>query len=110
MFHDRASAEAAVQAHAADKRPLWLLTPPGAAGQGGPAYYREIVARAAAGRPGVEVEGVLDCGDDAALAHFALGMGWRHIVLRGPTGMRARIAAIAAETGAEVHAQAPKVT
>lgn len=110
MFHDRASAEAEIAAHAGESAPLWLLTPPAAAEQGGPAYYREILDLAAAAHPHVAVEGILDCGDDAALAHFALVMEWRHIVLRGSARARARIAAIAAELGATVHARAPKVT
>lgn len=110
MFHDRAEAQAAVLSHAEEAGPLWLLTPPDAAAQGGPAYYREIIKSVQAEGAGTDVEGVLDCGDDAALAHFALGLGWRHLVLRGSAAMRARIAAIAAESGAQIHARAPKVT
>ena len=65
----------AAVAAAEPDRPLLLLTPWGAAGQGGPAYYLEIIAEIVSWYPDRDITGVLDCADDAALAHFALAMG-----------------------------------
>jgi hypothetical protein len=100
-FHDLETALAAAAA-ADPARPLHLLTPPGAAAQGGPAYYLEIVRRVAAAHPELAVTGILDCADDAALAHFALAMGWQRLVFAGNAKARARLAALAERSGAEV--------
>lgn len=107
-FHDLASARAAAAAHDV-RRPLLLLTPPGGAGAAGPAYYREIIERLRAERPDLKVSGLLDCGRDPALAHFALRAGWRDIVLGGNAAARRRIAAIAGELGARVRSRPPKI-
>ena len=107
-FHDLAGARAAVAFHR-DAAALRLLTPSGAAGQAGPAYYWEILRRLKSDHPAIDVQGILDCGDDAAMAHAALVMGWRDLVLSGKATARARIAALAEERGATVRARRPKV-
>jgi hypothetical protein len=92
--------------------PLTLLTPPHAARYAGPAYYLEMLRRARreqAAETGAEiaVNAILDCGDDAALALFALDMGWPALVLTGHRGARARVADIARQRNARILPRRP---
>lgn len=95
-------------AAAEPERPLLLLTPWGAAGQGGPAYYLEIIAEIVSWYPDRDITGVLDCADDAALAHFALAMGWRCLVFDGNDKARERLRETAKKLDAAVLESRPK--
>ena len=92
-------------------RPLTLITPPNAASYAGPAFYRNLLERArhleSLTDEAVHVRLILDCGDDAGLALFALDMGWQVLVLGGHRGARRRVRNIARQHGAEVLASRP---
>jgi len=102
ICHDRGHIEAALAAAATHDRPVLLLTPEGAAGYGGPGYFQALFANALARQPVAHARCALDCGDDAAMALFALEAGWRALILRGSAKVRARVAAAAGTLGAEL--------
>ena len=80
---------------------LVLRSAPGAAAYAGPRYLKRLVERAAGGSA---AEVLIDCGDDAGLALTALDAGWRRVLFTGRPAVRAKLAGIAARTGAEVSA------
>jgi hypothetical protein len=79
-----------------------LVTPPGACAYLGLPYLENMIAAAAAEHPGTRFDRVLDAGDDAAIAHTALALGWRTVAYQGPAAVRAKLAAIADQAGATV--------
>jgi hypothetical protein len=99
-------AELRALAHAADC-PVTVLTPVNAGAYAGPAYYLEILRLAGEGAADVRFLGVLDCGDDAAIAVAALEMGWWGVVLRGNARARARVTDIANRNGGRVFTRRP---
>lgn len=98
-------ARAAVTAAARTRRPVTLLSFPAAAASIGPAWFRALVAEAAAGHPDVTMTGILDCAGFAGHALAALREGVPAIVYAGPA--QDRIEAIAAAYGATVLRQRP---
>jgi len=106
ICHHLGHAEAAFEAAARHRRALMLLTPAGAAGYGGPAYFQAMFDRAHATHPAARTICVLDCGDDAAMALFALDSGWQALLLRGHPAARRRVASIARQRGVTLY-QAP---
>ena len=108
IFHNLQQAEAALAAAVAADRPLTLLTAPGAGAYGGPGFYLAMVEAARQRYPGVELQMILDCGDDGALAQMALVLGWRCLVVRGKGSARDKISQIAESYGAEVLSRPPK--
>lgn len=81
--------------------PVLLLTEPGAQAWHGPGYLLEMMRGAGAALA------LLDCGKDAGTAMLALRLGWRHLHLRGEPDIVARVAAMAAASGAQFHAGLP---
>jgi len=106
ICHHLGHAEAALAAAVRHQRALVLLTPAGAAGYGGPAFFQAMFERARAAHPAARAVCVLDCGDDAAMALFALESGWQALVLRGSAAARRRVGSIARRRGVTLY-QAP---
>ena len=105
--HIRAALEAAHQLGVG----VTLRTAPGAAHYAGPLYLIKLVAQAIDGEPrpvGADrlAEIVLDCGEDAALAHAAIRTGWRAVLFTGPARLRAEVRAAAEAHGASVLSRA----
>ncbi len=108
IFHHLQQAESALAVAAALRRPIALLTAPGAAAYGGPGFYLAIVEQARQRHPGADVRAILDCGEDSAMAQMALALGWRCLVLGGKEVVREKLRQIAATYGAEVLPRPPK--
>lgn len=104
VFHDRAQAQAAILAARQVGRPLALITARAAGAVGGPALYLEMVRQAGGG---AETELIVDCGDNAAVAVEALGLGAAAVVLRGTRAVQARVGAIAEGLGARLLRRRP---
>ena len=96
LDHARAAMAAADELGVA----VTLLSPPAAAAYLGAAVFRHMIAEAARGRPGLEYRAVLDCGGDAGLALGALREGIRVVRLDAADDVRAKVADIAAQSGA----------
>ncbi|MDP6876365.1 MAG: hypothetical protein QF521_22830 [Alphaproteobacteria bacterium] len=108
IFHHAQQAEGALAVAAALRRPVTLLTAPGAAAYGGPGFYLAIVELAQQRYPEAQVRAILDCGDDGAMAQMALVLGWRCLVLRGKATVREKVSQIAHAHGAEVLPRPPR--
>lgn len=108
IFHHLRQAECALAVSVALRRPVSLLTAPGAAAYGGPGFYLAMVELARQRHPDAEVRAILDCGDDGAMAQMALHQGWRHLVLGGRGTVREKVRQIAVTYGADVLPRAPK--
>ncbi len=102
LFHSLAHARAALAAAAEAGAPVTLRSAPGAAAYAGAGYLKAIADQAAAEHADVAVTAVIDCGADAGIAMAALRAGWRTVRFSGPEKVRAKLADIAAETGARL--------
>ena len=100
VVHGYDHAVAALEAARGAGAPVTILSAPGAARSGGPAWWRELAAQAGAAVPGAEAEWILDCADEAGTALAALREGVTHIALECEPAVRARVYEIAAQTGA----------
>lgn len=86
--------------------PLWLVSPPAAAGWLSPALFLALLRRGAAPCPTLPWRGVLDCGAAPGLGLAALRAGMPALVLaRGPSF--AALEAVAAEAGAMLWPERP---
>ncbi|HEY8288652.1 MAG TPA: hypothetical protein VIG49_05245 [Acetobacteraceae bacterium] len=87
--------------------PATLLSPPGAALHAGCAWWRNVVARAAAEFPAADCADILDCADGSGQAMAALRIGLCRLVLwPGAPGWDA-VASIAADRGGFILTEAP---
>jgi len=102
VVHSLDQARAAVDAAAALKAPLTLLSGPGAAGYAGAAWFFEVMRLARAEHPGVEVTAILDCAGQPGRALGALRSGAKVLRLTGNARVRKRVAAIAQAMGARL--------
>ena len=100
--HALAAARAAFEGWQGRDRHLRLFSPPGAALTLGPGYWRALAEAVAAEWPGRPIDCVLDCADDAGAVLAALGEGVRWVRFTGPTEVAGKLAAIAAQQGAEL--------
>jgi hypothetical protein len=98
--HWLAHAEAALCAAAEARRPVTLLSAPGAAFTVGPLYFREMVALARRAVPGAESLALFDCEAAAGRALEALHCGLEAVVFSGAPAQRAALEAIAGAAGA----------
>jgi len=103
IVHARAAARAA-RAHAAA---LDIRSASSAAGAMGPAWFAAMIGEVAAEFPDVDVSGVLDCGAAPGHALAALRQGIGRIGYTGRGRARARLASIAAASGAVLERPAP---
>ena len=74
---------------------------------GGALWFRRLVEAARAEVPAAEVVAVLDCADRAGGAQGALAAGVRHVLFTGREDVAARLADIAAQSGAAVLTDLP---
>ncbi len=102
LFHSLAHARAALAAAAEAGVAVTLQSAPGAAAYAGAGYLKAIADQAAAEHAEVDVTAVIDCGADAGIAMAALRIGWQRVVFSGPAKVRAKLADIAAQTGARL--------
>ncbi|MDP6473758.1 MAG: hypothetical protein QF449_12195 [Alphaproteobacteria bacterium] len=79
-----------------------MRSAPGAARYAGLAFLKALFDGAAAACPDARHTVILDCGNDAALAHRAMVMGFRRIAFSGPRAMGGKLAQIAAKCGARL--------
>jgi hypothetical protein len=84
-----------------------LLSAPGAGGYAGAGWFAALAAQGRAAFPDVPQRWVLDCGDAPGHVFAALRAGVMAIVFTGPAELRERLAAVAAECGADVLAAVP---
>lgn len=95
IVHDLAQARAALAAAAAAGLRVRIESAPGAAGQGGAAWFCALMAAATAAAPDAKAEWVLDCGAEAGAALGALREGVPAIRTRVPIRARTPLAALA---------------
>ncbi len=100
IVHKLDHARAAMTAAAELGVTVTLLSPPAAAAYLGAAVFRYMIAEAARDHPGLEYRAVLDCGGDAGLALGAMRQGIRMVRLEATKDVRAKVADIAAQSGA----------
>ena len=84
IVHGLAEARIALAVAKALGRPLILASGPAAAGYAGTLWFRELLRRARAEAPEVEVTGLLDCGDKPGLVLGALDQGLPLLRFSGP--------------------------
>jgi hypothetical protein len=102
IVHSLEEARAAVSAAAALNVPITLESATGAAGQGGPLWWKALIAEAMRGNAGAAVEAVLDCGDEPGMVMGALRAGLKRVRFTGAGEVRDKLAQIAAALGAEI--------
>jgi hypothetical protein len=102
IVHSLAQALAAAAAAAASAlgTPLVLRSAAGAGGTVGVGWFVALAAATAERYPGQKVSFVLDCADEAGTALGALRRGVKRLRFTGPPEVAAKLAAIAAATGA----------
>jgi hypothetical protein len=91
----------------ARRRPVTLLSAPGAALFLGPVLWQALVSEARAEHPDVTVADILDCADATGIALASLRLGLRRIVLWPEASARQSVLGVAASLGATVLDQAP---
>jgi hypothetical protein len=82
------------------RRPVILVSAPGAAGHGGPGWWHALVEAARREYPDVAMTAILDCDDSAGDALASLRAGLGRIAFRGRPDVAAKLADIAAQCGA----------
>ena len=107
VFHSLAHARAALAAAAEAGVAITLQSAPGAAAYAGTGYLKAVADQAAAEHPDVDMTAVIDCGADAGIAMAALRIGRRTVRFSGPAKVRAKLADIAAQTGARLAVDKP---
>ncbi len=100
VVHTLEHAEAALEAADEFDVPVVLESAPGAARYLGAALFQAIVATARNSYPDVNFMAVLDCADQPGLALAALRQGMKAVRLDAPADVKAKIADIAAQSGA----------
>ena len=103
IVHSLAQADAAARAAAEAGTAVTLASAPGAVGYAGAGWFLAVLAALAEAQPDADIDGVLDCGDDAAAAIEALHAGARWIRLEGADGFIAEVAELAAAAGARLN-------
>lgn len=88
------------------RRPVTLLSAPGAASYAGCGWWRALIAAALARHPGLAIPDILDCADAPGRAVEALSAGCLNVVLH-PGPAWADVAARAAGLGAALLPVAP---
>ncbi len=107
VVHNLDHARAALAAAAETGRRVRLESAPGAAGQGGVAWFNAVIALARAEFPTAKAEAVLDCGTDAGRALGAIRERAEAIRTRARPVVRAKIRAIGRAASVRVLEGAP---
>ncbi|KAA0683416.1 hypothetical protein [Roseomonas genomospecies 6] len=100
--HSLAEASTACAAAAELNVPLLLVSAPGAAAYAGAGWFRAITDRASALYPEVAPMAVLDCADRPGDVLAALSAGMAALLFTGRADIAARLADIAARSGARL--------
>jgi len=102
IIHSLDHARAALAAAAAAGVPVTLASAEGAGGYAGPMWFKALIETAQSEHPGVAAASVLDCADEAGTTLAALRAGLKRVRFTGRDDVRRRLAAIAAQLGAEI--------
>lgn len=103
IVHDLPQARAALAAAAAAGIRVRIESAPGAASQGGAAWFLALIKEAEAAQPAARAEWVLDCGAEAGAALGALREGLPAIRSRVPARTRIPLAALARRCKARLY-------
>jgi fructose/tagatose bisphosphate aldolase len=106
IIHSLEQARAALAAAEAAGVPVVLASAEGAGGYAGPMWFKAVVDTAASEYPEAAAGAVLDCADEAGTALAALRAGIKRVRFTGRDEVRERLAAIAAQLGAEIESGA----
>ena len=107
VIHSLDHARAALGAAQALGVAVTLASAAGAGAYAGPAWFRAVVALAAAEFPAARFTAVLDCADEAGTVLAALRQGVKRVRFSGSPAAAARLADIAAQHGAVIEHEAP---
>jgi hypothetical protein len=107
VVHSRAHLEAVLAAARAAGRPVIAISGEGASAYAGPGWFLALIRQARAEFPDVELTAILDCAGRAGDALAALKEGAQHLIFTGHPQAAARLAAIAAYTGATISERRP---
>ena len=107
IIHSLDHARAALAAAAAAGVPVVLASAAGAGGYAGPLWFKAVVEAALGEHPGMAAAAVLDCANEAGTTLAALRAGIKRVRFTGRADVLARLAAIAAQLGAEIESGAP---
>jgi len=102
IVHSLEQALAAATVAAELDVPVTLATAPAAAGYLGALWFRELLAMVRNEHPGVEIAGILDCGDQPGAVMAALRQGLKTVRFTGPRGTAKVLAALAEQYGARL--------
>jgi len=102
VIHDLDHARAALAASSGLGIAVLLVTAPGAARSGGPAYLKAVIDRAAEGFPSSQWSALIDCGDRPGDVFASLDAGWRRLAFTGAPVAGQRLGEIAAGRGASL--------
>jgi hypothetical protein len=102
VVHGLPQALAALQAAADLDMEITLMSAPGAAAYGGPAWFMALAREAMAAVPNARASAVLDCGDKPGFVLAALRCGFASVRFSGPVDMASQLAAIAGQSGARI--------
>jgi hypothetical protein len=97
----------ALKIAASQETPVTLRSPPFASASLGAAGFLAIVKAAREAVPGVPSEAILDCGDAPGHALGALRLGAEAVSITAPDDVLAKLAEIAAQTGARIYQTSP---
>lgn len=107
IIHDLVQAVAALRAAAEADIAVTLESAPGAARYLGAPYFLAMIEAARAEVPEARCDAVLDCADVPGLALDALRRGAGRVRLSAPPELFARVADIAAQSGATLETAPP---
>jgi acyl-CoA reductase-like NAD-dependent aldehyde dehydrogenase len=107
IVHSLDHARAALEAAAALGIAVTLASAAGAAGYAGALWWKALIEAARREHPEVAFIDLLDCGEEPGTALGALKAGIKHLRFTGSEAALARLAAIAAQSGAAIESGAP---
>lgn len=107
IVHSLDHARAALAAAAELRVPVTLASAEGAGGYAGPLWFKALIETALRDHPGLSAAAVLDCADEAGTTLAALRAGIKRVRFSGGDEVRQRLAAIAAQLGAEIESGEP---
>jgi hypothetical protein len=105
IVHSLEHALAALAAAAALGKPVTVRSAAGAGASAGPRWFVALVAEAARAHPGARYDAVIDCADEPGAVLAALRAGCARVRFTGGAAMRAKLAEIAAASGAELEGE-----
>jgi hypothetical protein len=86
---------------------LLVVSADGAGGHAGAGWFKALIEQAERARPDLRLTAVLDCADKPGHVLAALRAGVRDIAFQGNDAAAARLAGLAAESGARLHRALP---